>query len=467
MKIVYNPSQLRREILRILILVVIFISSLANRAQAGLNMQMNVFRYHQFGYFFFPNVSTNGVLDLPYGTYCFTSYSWPTNGSMGLYQFDSTGFNALPTPGDAGYGNYDDMVHQLTNGTWFLYVTNTLTTNVYTFTVTANITSNDLPYVDITYPADGTTGVPNNATFTWQGGPTDYSDLFVSEGFNGDFLPITQTTWQPPTMPNGPQSFQPIYQSNSTTAVISSQPVNSASHPISSWVSSDFLQDYSTSQFTVGAVDGSGTAHILVAYYPFDSLSSSVLDGGMDVVGGNDMSFAASYGPEGGANLTSDSEAGIGAVQFNDGDGFSGGVLGWGQPTPSPLLNALAGSFTVSCWVKTTQNFGSSGQPAYTGAGIVCADVAGQANDTVPIALTGGAVAFNTGGNEDDTLTSQATVNDGNYHHIVVTRNQQTGQKIIYIDGQLDNFALGTTNLLDDPLKLSIGSLGDAGPQSG
>jgi hypothetical protein len=462
MKTAFNPATSRR-LLGNLILAITFVLSSANRAHAGLSCEMNVVRYHQFGWYFYPNVATNGVLDLPYGTYCFTSYGWPTNGSISIYQFDSTGFNPVSSPGDYGYGDYNGMIHELTNGVWSLYVTNLVTTNVYHFTVKANITSNDLPYVNITYPVNGATGVPNNATFTWQG-PTDYSDLVAYQGPNSPFLPPTQTSWQPPTMPDGLQSFTPHYDSNSTTAVISSQPVNNASQPISSWVSTDHLQDYSTSQFTVGVADTSGTAHTLVAYYPFDSLSPNVLDGGTDNSGnGYNMSFASSYGAQGGANLTSDSEAGIGAVQFNNGDGNSGGVLGWTQPTPPALLNALAGNFTVSCWVKTTQNLDYSGDFAYNGAGIVSADVSGLANDTVPVALTGGAVAFNTGGNEDDTLTSQSTVNDGNYHHIVITRNQQTGQKIIYIDGVLDNFGMGTTNLLSDPQKLTIGALADAG----
>jgi hypothetical protein len=462
MKIAYSPSQSYRQIFKILILVITFISSLANRAHAGLSCEIDVVRYNQYGWYFYPNVTTNGVEDLPYGTYNFASSDWPANGSFSLYQFDTNGFNQN-TGGNYGYGDYDSMVHELTNGTWFLYVTNSVTTNVYTFTVTVNITSNDLPYVDITYPANGATGVPNNATFTWQGGPTDYGDLIAYQGGNSEFLPITQTSWQPPTMPDGVQSFTPHYDSNSTTAVVSSQPVNSAHQSISSWSSSDHLQDYSQSQFTVGSADTSGTPHTLVAHYPFDSLSPNVLDGGTDTSGnGYDMSFAEGYGAEGGAYLTNDAEAGIGAVQFNDGDGNSGGVLGWSEPTPAGLLNALAGSFTVSCWVKTTQNFDYSGDYAYNGAGIVCADVAGLANDTVPIALTGGDVAFNTGGNQDDTLTSQSYVSDGNYHHIVVTRNQQTGEKIIYVDGVLDNFDIGTTNLLSDPQKLSIGALADA-----
>ncbi|HTR41830.1 MAG TPA: LamG domain-containing protein [Pseudomonadales bacterium] len=462
MKTAFNFST-SHQIFRNLILIFAFILSLVPRAHAGLNCEMNVVRYHQYGFYFFPNVTTNGVLDLPYGTYCFTSYGWPTNGTSSIYQFDSTGFNQVAGGSAFGYGYYDDMVHELTNGTWFVYLTNSVTTNIYHFKVTANITSGDLPYVDITYPADGTTGVPNNATFTWQG-PTDYGDLIVYQGPNSTFLPITQTSWQPPTMPDGSQSFTPHYDSNSTTAVISSQPVNSLSQPISSWSSTDHLQDYSMSTFTVGSADTAGTVHTLVAYYPFDSSSSFVLDGTTDASGnGYNMSFAAGYGAQGGATLTSDSEAGIGAVQFSDGDGSSGGVIGWSQPTPAALLNALSGSFTVSCWVKTSQSIGFGGDAAYNGAGIVCADVNGQANDTVPIGLTGGQVAFTTGGDQDDTVTSQASVNDGYYHHIVVTRNQETGQKLIYVDGVLDNFAIGTTNLLNDPQKLTIGAVADAG----
>jgi hypothetical protein len=150
-------------------------------------------------------------------------------------------------------------------------------------------------------------------------------------------------------------------------------------------------------------------------------------------------------------------------VQFQDGDNNSGGYLGWANPTPPALLSTLAGSFSVSCWIKTTQNIAWNTALAYYGAGIVSADLPGVANDVIPIALTGGSIGFNSGGSEDVTLNSVASVNDGNYHHIVVTRNQATGQKIIYIDGAFDSFSSGTTNSLSDPQKLTIGALANAG----
>ena len=87
------------------------------------------------------------------------------------------------------------------------------------------------------------------------------------------------------------------------------------------------------------------------------------------------------------------------------------------------------------------------------------------ANDSVPVALTGGQVAFNTGNTQygyDDTINSSATVNDGLWHHVVVSRNQDTGEKDIYIDGVLDNSDFDTTNLLNDPQLLTIGAIADA-----
>jgi hypothetical protein len=251
MKTLFNPSQPRR-IFGILIPLIVFILSLANAARAGMNCEMDVIRFSQYGYYFGPNVTTNGTQDLPYGTYYFTSFGWPTNGTAVLFQFDATGFNEISaTP--YGFGDYPSMAYQLTNGLWTVYATNSVTTNIYHFAVKLNTSGNDFPLVDITYPADGATGIPENATFTWQGGPTDYSDLIVYQGPNSTFLPITQTSWQPPTMTDGSQNFTAHYDSNSTTCVVSSQPVDSGSHPISSWSSTGHLMDWNTSTFTVSS----------------------------------------------------------------------------------------------------------------------------------------------------------------------------------------------------------------------
>ncbi|HEV2456243.1 MAG TPA: LamG domain-containing protein, partial [Verrucomicrobiae bacterium] len=455
---------LSRPVSQTLFFLFIFVSFLANRAYGGFTLEMDVIRFAQYGYYFSPNLMTNNTAPaVPFGDYSIMSFGYPTNGSYSHYHFDTNGFNQ--TGGNVyGYGDYDGMVHEITNGMWIIYATNSVTTNVYQFTVTVNCSSNDLPYVNVTYPTNGATGVPNQVNFTWQGGPTNYSDLIVYQGNNNSYLPVTQTNWQGPVMLDGLNSFTPHYDSNSTTAAVSSIPLDSHSQPISSWVSTAHLQDYSQSQFTVGVPDTSGTAHTLVAHYPYYATNGTALGAAQDTSGnGYDMSFGGGYGAQGGVNVTSDAAAGVGALQFNDGDGSSAGYLGWSEPTPPALLSALAGSFTVSCWVKTTQNIAWNTALAYYGAGIVSADNSGLYNDTIPIALTGGSIAFNTGGNEDDTLNSVASINDGNYHFVVVTRNQQTGQKIIYIDGQFDSFSSGTTNLLNDPQKLTIGALANAG----
>jgi len=124
---------------------------------------------------------------------------------------------------------------------------------------------------------------------------------------------------------------------------------------------------------------------------------------------------------------------------------------------------ALQGSFTVSCWIKTTQTWGNDNDHAFNGAGIVAADVNGLANDVLPMALTGSKIGFNTGGSSDDTLHSHTSVNDGNYHQVVVTRDQVSGLKIIYIDGVPDATDFGTMATLDTPLKLTLGAISDAG----
>ncbi|MBC8096253.1 MAG: LamG domain-containing protein, partial [Akkermansiaceae bacterium] len=434
------------------------------QARAGLTLEMNVIRYHQYGYYFFPNLNTNNTApSVPFGDYLVTSFGYPTNGSWALYRFDSNGFNQN-NGGSSGYGDFDGMMHELTNNLWSIFVTNSVTTNVYRFKVTANISSNDLPYVNITFPADGAVNVTNQPTYTWQG-PTNYGGQVVYYYNGGQPLPVTQTSLlSPNVLYQGLNSFTAHYDSNSTTAVVASVPTNSAAQPISSWVSTAHLQDFSTSQFTVGSVDPLGTSHSLVARYAWDGTNVDGSASGADTSGnGYDLNFGGSFGSQGGTNSTTDPAVGPRAIQFHNGDGNSAGYVGW-NPTPAALLTALSGSFTISCWIKTTQNnYGYDQGPAYEGAGIVSADNGGLANDSVPLALTGSKIGFHTGGDvEDVTLNSTAAVNDGNYHHIVVTRNQLTGQKIIYIDGVLDSFSSGSTNLLSDPQKLTLGALADA-----
>ncbi len=431
--------------------------------RAGLTLEMNAVRYHQYGYYFAPNLSTNfSGTAAPFGDYLITSSNYPTNGAWQSYRFDTNGF-AWTGGGQSGYGDFASMMQELTNGTWFIYVTTASATNTYRFGVTANLESNSLPYVNITFPANGSVNVTNRPTFEWQG-PTNYNSLVVYYYNSGDVLPATQTSLlSGRVLYLGPNSVTVHYDSNSITALVSSVPTNSLGQPISSWISTAKLQDYATSQFYVGSADTTGTGHTLVAHFTWDQTNADGTASGEDVSGnGFNLNFRGSHG-SGAVRSTTTAAAGARAIHFQAPDYGSAGYIGWAA-TPTNLLATLAGSFSVSCWIKTTQSAYSWDQgPAYEGAGIVSADVGGLANDVVPLALTGTKLGFNTGGDEDVTLNSNTSVNDGVYHHVVITRNQQSGQKLIYIDGLLDNFSSGSINFLDAPQKITIGALSNAG----
>ena len=96
--------------------------------------------------------------------------------------------------------------------------------------------------------------------------------------------------------------------------------------------------------------------------------------------------------------------------------------------------------------------------------GVIAADSPNYgAKDLIPVALTGGQVAFNIGdGVSDNTLNSSATINDDTWHHVVVTRNLSTGERQIFIDGNLDSSDTASTVLLDSPVLLTIGAKSDA-----
>jgi len=373
------------------------------------------------------------------------------------------------------FGTLDSLVQELTNGNWTLLVTNNTSTNQYSFKVhVTGLTSNVFSPVIITFPTNGAVSVTNNLTFTWQG-PTNWSGtLQVNENFidmNGNnfgeasaSLPTGQTNWlSPVVLPDGTNTFQADYQSNVAAIVIASTPTN-ASQTFAGWVSTATLETYENSQFIVGTpiVNVSSGGHTLVAHYTFDDAGSLGTDSS-----GHGFNLSYSGGQNGGGTeATTDSKAGGGAIDFfrNLSDGNSAGYLGWSSSTPPAVLSALAGSFSISVWVNTTDSVGSQGDYAFNGAAIISADVNGIGNDIVPIALTGGQVACNVGDTTDgydDTISSAATVNDGNWHHVVVTRNQATGERDIYIDGTMDTSDIATTNLLNDSQLAIIGAITD------
>jgi hypothetical protein len=188
-----------------------------------------------------------------------------------------------------------------------------------------------------------------------------------------------------------------------------------------------------------------------VVHYDFDE--GTVL--AADVSGNNNnIVHAGNFGGSG-PSISTDTAAGAGSVSFDGGSYLT---------ASSNLLSTLAGEFSVSLWLKTSQSFGSQNDYAWAGAGVIAADSPNAgAQDLIPVALTGGQVAFNVGdGISDNTLNSSATVNDNTWHHVVVTRSLSTGARQIFIDGTLDSSDVASTVLLNSPVLLTIGAKSDA-----
>jgi GH43 family beta-xylosidase len=134
------------------------------------------------------------------------------------------------------------------------------------------------------------------------------------------------------------------------------------------------------------------------------------------------------------------------AVQFDGNSGLT-------------IPASVAGDFSLSCWVKTTAS--GDGPQWYRGLGILDGEVNGVSSD-FGLALVGSKAAFGVG-NPDATLTSSASINDGNWHHLVVTRQNTSGEARIYIDGRLDSTQTMATGSRFAPDSLRIGMLAVGG----
>lgn len=429
-------------------------------ARAGLTIDVHLY-HDSWGYYFYPWLSADQTPPaFPDGNYLIASPQYPTNGSS--LQFQAAG-GALNYVGGGGnyYSDFNGFLYGITNGQWSIWVTNAASTNQYQFQVTVSVlTSNGFgPAPAAVFPTDGAQFVTNQPLFQWTGpanwaGTLSVIDWFFDAQGNQNLetsadLPPDQTSWLCPVgLPDGTNDLSVDYSSNITSLAVASLPLDNSAHPISGWTStatmeSRFVMD---PKFVVGR--NTNAAGALVAHYTFDSVGNP----GQDSSGhGYDLDYNGGYG----VYTTPDAMAGASAANF-DGASFLSYTL-----MPPGVLRALAADFTLSFWIKTSQDSGNESGPAWAGAGIVSADIPGQFYDSIPAALDGGQIGFNTGP-DDDTLNSTQDINDGNYHHVAITRAQGTGEKRIYIDGVLDSSDLATTSLLNDPVLVAIGCKIDA-----
>ncbi len=445
-------------------------SWLATPARAGLTLQLDVLGGNNGFFTCDPQLGTNA--------------NAPDSTPVTYDQVYSTHSNLVGGLGNGHTENrppftFSALTQEITNGQW-TFIQNVGATNQHTyhFTISAsNFTSNGFSFPVITYPLDGDTNVPQTPTIQWTG-PANWSALSVFL-FNDDFSltrlagppPNTSNYLVSPSLPPGHYSVQIDYTLLTTPATFTaSTPKDATNNSLAGWVFQPAKYDDGTQNgFTVVAPPPLVFTNVdpaLVAYYSFNDPNNPGTDNSGN---GNNLNYTTGWNG-GSVGYDTNAKAGGGALLF-DNNGQGGGAVLSGNPTPTNLLKALAGSFTVAVWVNTGDNFGSDGDFAFNGEGIVSADLPGQHNDVTPMALTGGGIGFNTGfPGGDDTLSSQQDIDDSNYHLIAVTRDQSTGLKLIYIDGNLDsdtnNPDFSTTNLLNDPKLLTIGSLADASQPS-
>jgi len=215
---------------------------------------------------------------------------------------------------------------------------------------------------------------------------------------------------------------------------------------IGGWISTSTLESGDAVSFAITNPPAAGAS--LIAHYTFDNPGNL----GQDSSGsGYDLNYNGGHG----VASKSTAMAGNGAAYFD-----GGSFLAY-STTPSHILSAFAGDFSLSFWIQTTQDDGNEYGQGWNGAGLVSADLPGSYFDLIPAVLDGGQVGFNTGP-DDNTLNTTVDVNDGQYHHIVITRKQSTGQKQIYVDGTLNISDSATLNPLTDPRSLAIGCKIDA-----
>lgn len=433
---------------------------LPGAVSAGLTLDLNVQRYLS-GYLFHAGLATNAIAPAaPYGHYTIASPQWPNSGSVRYYLVSEDGAR---DQGGSFYYMPDEaaLLDGITNGLWRLTVTNESGAGEYTFTVTANGFSVDVvPDITITHPLEGDSNLPSRPTFTWTGsaGLSGFVNLWAYQRdanwnwtwFESATLSASEESWTTPRdIPPGQSYFSLQYSTNHPTPLfLSSTPLDTVTEePLSGWASASSARLYQEVGFSVGG--GVGGGHRLVAHYAFDDESNLGFDSSGN---GHQINGSSSWGSPT-HEFSYDAIAGWGAIEFF---GFSS------LAPPVPVVESLAGSFTVSAWIKTTQRVGDDYDMAPYGPAVVTAFTNWDEDSVIPFALTGDLVAFYTGGGQwdDDTLYSYSAVNTGDYVHIAVTRDQATGEKKLFVNGALEESSFIHTrplNAASDLFDLGIG----------
>jgi hypothetical protein len=426
---------------------------------AGLTLQMNVIHdCHGQVYTFAPNLylNTNGGNSTPI---TFDQIYSPQTNFLG-------GVGTGATNTRANFPDLNSLMQSATNGTWHLIINfGNPSQHTYTFTVSSTLAKD--PYVNavVDYPPDGANEVVPLPTFAWHGPANAGSlEVYVYGGPSNVFqlaqpsVPVTSITL-PPALPDGFYNFAVNYESDVSTLVMATTPLDGSGKSPTNWNSLALFDTGSQAGFTVNFIPPivPAAGHTNIAHYTFDNSAALDADSSGNGYDLSDVWWGKVHG------FSTDAEAGGGAVQFF---GASDMFTVTNSPAFPAWTNTFAGSFSASVWINTTTTVGNDGDNlnGYNGQVVIDADTGGPG--AIPVGLTGSKVAFltsDTNGNAD-TLHSQQSVTTGTYVHVVSTRDQTTGQKCIYINGLLDSSNYASTELLTGETSGNIGGdWGNAG----
>ncbi len=193
---------------------------------------------------------------------------------------------------------------------------------------------------------------------------------------------------------------------------------------------------------TLGVFDGSMTTNTsfivnvngaLVAWYKLDG---NALD-----------SAATNHGTTNGGVVFVSAQIGTNAALFN------------GTTSYIQIPVSIRNDFTIAFWSKTTS---TGGTPQwFNGQGLVDGDTSG-ANADFGTALIGNKFGFGVG-NPNTTLTATNVINDGQWHHLVATRNGTTGLMTLFVDGVSQGAVTGPIGSRTAPGFLRLGGLQSGG----
>ncbi|WP_052518858.1 ELWxxDGT repeat protein [Archangium violaceum] len=106
---------------------------------------------------------------------------------------------------------------------------------------------------------------------------------------------------------------------------------------------------------------------------------------------------------------------------------------------PESSSLALGKHLTLTFWIQTTSTYG--GEAWHDADWLIDKDIPGEVQPDWAVVLRHGRIVFNNGnptGTADQPLFGQRVVNDGQWHHVAITRDASSGRTRIYIDGKLD-----------------------------